>query len=245
MAVTTDVLRQLKSIWQLAFNEPPAAIDGFFAIAFSPDRCRYLTENGVPVSALYWLDCEYEGGKLAYIYAVATHPDHCGKGLASQLLNETHAHLKALGYAGAVLKPANGLFPFYERLGYKTSGYIRRFSAEASNNPIPIRQLSAAAYGLLRRSYLPENGIRQEGVTLDFLDTFAAFYASEDALVCVAKEEPVILEYLGNRNSAPGILASLEINSAEIPTPGDEIPFAMFYPLNCTKTPGYLGITLE
>lgn len=243
--MTTDILCRLKSIWQLAFKEPVEAIEGFFANAFSPDRCRYLTENGTPVSALYWFDCEYEGGKLAYIYAVATHPDHCGKGLASKLMAETHAHLKALGYAGAVLKPANGLFPFYERLGYQTCGYIRRFSAQASNISVPIRRLSAAEYGLFRRTYLPENGIRQEGITLDFLSSFASFYASDDALVCVGKEDPVIFEYLGNPHSAPGILASLGIKTAEIPTSGNEIPFAMFYPLNCTKTPGYLGITLE
>lgn len=242
--MNTDVLYGLKSIWQLAFQESNEAIDGFFASAFSPDRCRYLTEDGLPVSALYWFDCEYQGGALAYIYAVATHPDHCGKGLASRLLKETHEHLKQLGYAGAVLKPAEGLFPFYERLGYQTCGYIRRFSAEAGI-PAPIRCLSPAEFGLLRRSYLPENGIRQEGITLDFLGTFASFYASEDALVCVATDGPEIFEYLGNPHSAPGILAALGMKSAEIPTPGDEIPFAMFYPLNCTKIPGYLGITLE
>lgn len=243
--MNTDVLYGLKSIWQLAFQESNEAIDGFFARAFSPDRCRYLAENGTPVSALYWFDCEYEGGKLAYIYAVATHPDHCGKGLASKLMAETHTHLKALGYAGAVLKPANGLFPFYERLGYQICGYIRHFSADAGNIPAPIKRLSAEEYGLLRRAYLPENGIRQEGVTLDYLGTFASFYASDDALVCVGKEDPVIFEYLGNLHSAPGVLASLGVKTAIIPTPGNEIPFAMFYPLNCTKTPGYLGLTLE
>ena len=114
----------LKKLWKTVFGDPDAFIDSFFEIAFSPQRCLYLTENNQPVSALYWFDCEYEGGKLAYIYAVATSPEHRGKGLASQLMKDTHAHLKALGYAGAVLKPASGLFPFYERLGYVTSGYI-------------------------------------------------------------------------------------------------------------------------
>ena len=243
--MNTDVICQLKTLWQLVFQEPMEAIDAFFATGFSPDRCRYLTQDGVPISALYWLDCEYEGGKLAYIYAVATHPDHRGKGLASRLLEETHEHLKAMGYAGAVLKPAKGLFPFYGRLGYVTSGYIRRFTATQSNLPIPLKSLSKEEYGLLRRSFLPPNAVRQEGETLDFLHTFARFYASEDALFCVAQQEPVLLEYLGNPHSAPGILAALHIKSAEIPTPGDEIPFTMFYPLNCTKIPGYLGITLE
>ena len=243
--MTTDVLQDLKTLWQTAFHEPMEAINGFFANGFSPDRCRYLTENGRPVSALYWFDCEYDGGKLAYIYAVATDPEHRGKGLASKLMQDTHAYLKALGYAGAVLKPASGLFPFYERLGYVTSGYIRRFVAEANDIPLPLKELSAEEYGLLRRSYLPQNGIRQEGVTLTFLHTFAKFYAAGNSIFCLAKDEPVFFEYLGNPNTAPNILAALGIKTSEIPTIGDEIPFAMFHPLNCTKIPGYLGISLE
>jgi GNAT superfamily N-acetyltransferase len=240
--VNTDCLKQL---WKIVFGDPDSFIDAFFHVAFSPDRCRCIEEAGKPVSALYWFDCSYEGGKLAYIYAVATHPEHRGKGLASRLLEDTHAHLKELGYAGAVLKPAAGLFPFYERLGYETCGYITRFCAEASDSPLPLRQITAEEYGCLRKSFLPENGISQEGVTLAFLSTFASFYACADALVCANKEEQVVFEYLGNPHSAPGILSALSVKSAEIPTPGQDIPFAMWHPLNCTKMPGYLGITLE
>ena len=237
----TDKLRDL---WKTVFGDTDPFLDAFFSIAYSPDRCRYLMEDGAVVSALYWFDCEYKGGRLAYIYAVATDPDHRGKGLASRLMTQTHAHLKEMGYAGAVLKPAKGLFPFYERLGYHTSGYICRFAAEAGE-PIPLQELSAAEFGHLRRKYLPEDGVRQEGLTLDFLHSFARFYAAEDALVCAAPLEGVIFEYLGNSHSAPGILGALGISQAEIPTPGQEIPYTMFCPLNCTKTPGYLGITLE
>ena len=235
----------LKQLWKIVFGDTDFFIDTFFDVAFSQDRCRYFTENGEIVSALYWFDCHYEGGKLAYIYAVATHPDHRGKGLASRLLEETHNHLKAQGYAGCVLKPAKGLFPFYERLGYVTSGYIRRFPAESGNSPAAIRQLSAGEYGLLRKAFLPANSVIQEGKTLDFLETFALLYASDDALFCIGKEEPVFFEYLGNPHSASGILATLGINHAKIPTFGSDTPFTMYHPLNCTKIPGYLGITLE
>ena len=243
--MNTDVLCKLKTIWQAAFHEPMEAIDGFFSCGFSAQRCRFLLEGGEPVSVLYWFDCEYPGGKLAYIYAVATHPDHRGKGLASRLLAQTHEHLKALGYAGAVLKPADGLFPFYERLGYKPSGYICRFTAHAADIPTRLQRLSPEAFADRRRQFLPENAVVQEGATLDYLSTFAEFYASDDALVCVAADRSAIFEYLGNPHSAPGILQALRIKSAEFPTPGKDIPFTMFYPLNCTKTPGYLGITLE
>lgn len=235
----------LKRLWKTVFGDPDSFIDAFFRIAYSPDRCRYIEEQGQIVSALYWFDCEYEGGKLAYIYAVATHPDHRGKGLASRLLEETHDHLKALGYAGTVLKPAKGLFPFYERLGYATCGYICRFTAEANSLPADLKELSPSEFGAARRTYLPENSILQEGLTLEFFHTYARFYAGEDAIICVAREDPYVFEYLGNPHSAPGILAALGIKSSEISTPGTNIPFVMHHPLNCTKSPGYLGITLE
>ena len=235
----------LKRLWKTVFGDPDAFIDDFFRVAYSPERCSCIEENGEAVSALYWFDCQYEGGRLAYIYAVATHPDHRGKGLASRLLEQTHAHLKDLGYAGCVLKPAQGLFPFYERLGYVTSGYLRRFDAASGAAPAPIKELSAREYGRLRRSFLPENGIVQEGVTLEFLHTFARFFSCGDGIFCVGRDEPVFFEYLGNIGSVPGVLCAFQLESARIPTVGREIPFAMWLPLNCTKMPGYLGISLE
>lgn len=234
----------LKCLWKTVFGDSDAFIDSFFQIAYSPERCKYIAEGDQIVSALYWFDCEYAGGKLAYIYAVATDPNHRGKGLASRLLEETHNHLKALGYAGTVLKPANGLFPFYERLGYETCGYIRRFPAVAGS-PVPIKELDTEAYAARRRALLPHNAVIQEGITLKFLHSFAKFYDAGNTLVCTLPEENVIFEYLGDPDYAPGILAALGISKAEIPTPGTDIPFAMHHPLNCTKIPGYLGITLE
>ena len=240
--MNTDSLRKL---WKTVFGDPDAFLDNFFAIAWSPDRCKYYEQDGEAICALYWFDCCYEGGKLAYIYAVATHPDHRGKGLASRLIRETHAHLKALGYAGTVLKPAKGLFPFYERLGYVTSGYISRFHATAAREPFELVEISAGAYSSGRLGYLPPDKVVQRDVIMDLLKTFARFYAYYDSIVCVAKEEPVIFEYLGDPNLAPGFLAALGIREADIPTFGHDIPYTMFYPLNCTKKPGYLGITLE
>ena len=240
--MNTNALRKL---WKTVFGDSDTFLDSFFSIAYSPQRCKYYEQDGEAICALYWFDCAYEGGRLAYIYAVATHPDHRGKGLASQLLKQTHAHLKSLGYAGCVLKPASGLFPFYERLGYVTSGFVCRFHAQSSTEPVPLEVVSAGEYGRLRRSYLPKSGIIQEDITLEFLQTFATFYASESAIFCLFREEPIFFEYLGNPDSAPGILATLQIKTAEIPTIGQEIPYVMWHPLNCTKKPGYLGITLE
>ena len=93
-------------------------------------------------------------------------------------------------------------------------------------------------HGLMRKN-------ESEGVIMKLLHTFARFYAYYDTILCVGREEPVIFEYLGDPNLAPGFLAALGIKEAEIPTFGQDIPYTMWHPLNCTKKPGYLGITLE
>lgn len=243
--MSTEIISGLRALWKTVFHDTDAFLDAFFQIAYSPDRCRYHAQDGQILSALYWFDCQCEGRKLAYIYAVATDPAHRGKGLASRLLNETHSHLQALGYSGAVLKPAEGLFPFYERLGYRTSCYVNRFTAEAGAVCAQIKALSPSEYACLRRTYLPKNGILQEGVTLEFLHTFGQFYAAADALLCIAADRSAVFEYLGNPDSAPGILRALGIQQASLPTPGGSIPFAMYLPLDDAPAPGYLGITLE
>ena len=159
--MNTDSLRAL---WKTVFGDTDAFLDNFFRIAYSPDRCRFIEENGDAICVLYWFDCSYSGGKLAYIYAVATHPQHRGKGLASQLLQQTHEQLKQMGYAGAVLKPAKGLFPFYKRLGYVTSGFIRRFYEKASTVPTDLTELTPEAYGRRRQAFLPPDAIIQDGI---------------------------------------------------------------------------------
>ena len=240
--MNTDSLRKL---WKIVFGDTDAFLDNFFSIAYSPERCKFYEQDGEAICALYWFDCAYNGGKLAYIYAVATHPDHRGQGLASRLMAETHDHLKALDYAGAVLKPAKGLFPFYERLGYETCGYISRFTAEADEEPAKLTALTPDAYAAARQEILPKNMVDPQGTMLALLNTYARFYAFSGGIICVAKEEPVVFEYLGDPNLAPSILAALHINHAEIPTFGKDIPYAMWRPLNAANTPGYLGIALE
>ena len=96
---------QLKQLWHMAFGDGEEFIDLFFRTAYAPERCLYLTEDDQITAALYWLDCEYRGQKQAYIYAVATHPDHRGKGLCRMLIQDTHNLLRSRSYAGALLVP--------------------------------------------------------------------------------------------------------------------------------------------
>ena len=245
----TDLLpiAELKQLWQQAFREPMESIDLFFRTGFSPERCLYTQQDGKVVSALYWFDCLWEDKPLAYIYALATLAAHRGQGLAGRLLDQAHRHLAQKGYHGVILKPADGLFPYYEKQGYATSGYISHLEVETSSIPAPVKELSKEAYGALRRQYLPAGGVIQEGSALDFLHVYARFWEGPGCVLCTLQDEPVILEYLGDPNSAPGVLRALNIPKAAPITPGTDIPFLMYHPLTCSSEegPSYLGLSLE
>ena len=239
---------QLKKLWQLSFGDSIEFIGLFFQTAYSPERCLYLTEDGQVTAALYWLDCTYRGQRQAYIYAVATHPDHRGKGLCGQLMAQTHVHLKEQGYHAALLRPAdNGQRRMYRKMGYRDATCVAEFDAVAGT-PVPLRKIDAGEYARLRRVWLPENGVVQEGASLTYLAAYTDLYAGEDFLLAGAfyDGEFTGTELLGNRNAAPGILAALGFQHGHFRCPGKEIPFGMFLPLaEDAAEPGYLGLVFD
>lgn len=239
---------QLKELWQLAFGDSEDFINLFFATAYSPDRCLYLTEGAQITAALYWLDCEYAGQKQAYIYAVATHPDYRGKGLCTQLMEKARAVLKQQGCTAALLRPADdGLRRMYGKMGYRDCTGVSEFRCTAGM-PVPLRKLGTEEYAALRRKYLPEDGVLQEGGSLAYLAAYGEFFAGEDFLLAGAPCDGGFcgIELLGNRASAPGILGALGYESGTFRCPGNEIPFAMFLPLAETAAvPGYLGLAFD
>jgi predicted acetyltransferase len=143
----------LRQLWQQAFGDSNETLDAFFATGFSPDRCHYLMENDTVVSALYWFDCQLNGQKLAYLYAVATDEKYRGRGLCRALMENTHSHLLEQGYAAAVLVPGTeNLFCLYEKMGYATFGYVWEFTCKAENAPVQLQKLTAAEYAQKRKA---------------------------------------------------------------------------------------------
>ena len=239
----------LRALWQQAFGDTEEFLDIFFSAAYAPDRCRCLYADGQLAAMLYWFDCQWDGKRLAYLYAVATDAAFQGRGLCRALMENTHAHLKSLGYHGAILVP-NGadLFGLYEKLGYRTCGYVTEFSAAASETPIPLRQVTAAEYARLRRQYLPREGVIQEDETLALLEAFSGFYAGDELLLAAYPEKGKckVCELLGNPAAAPGVLAALGYSEGSFRVPGTGKPFAMYHPLTLDPAaPGYLGLALD
>jgi predicted N-acetyltransferase YhbS len=219
---------QLRLLWQEAFGDTDAFLDVFFSVAFAPERCRCVMENGQVAAALYWFSCESGGQPLAYIYAVATSMQFRGQGLCRKLMAHTHTQLKKLGYAGAILVPGDpGLRKMYRAMGYEDVTGVEHFSYKAGA-PIPLERIDGEQYAALRRARLPQNAVLQEGENLRFLEKMARFYRGEDFILCAVQEEDRLtaLELLGNTAAASGIVAALGCREGTFTVPGEE-PFAM------------------
>ena len=223
---------ELRNLWQTAFGDTEEFIDGFFFTGFSYARCRCVTIGGTLAAALYWFDCDC-GGPWAYVFAVATHPSHRGKGLCRKLMEKTHTHLKALGYCGALLVPAEeGLRRMYGKLGYREGTRLDVFSGVASETPIPLRPLTPEDYRLARREFLPARSVLQRAETFTLLaQTGVRFYAGEGFLMAGEfGPEAHVLEYLGDKSKAPGALAALGCAKGSFRSPVGQTPFAMVHP---------------
>lgn len=239
---------QLQALWKQAFGDPEEFIGSFFRIAYSPRQCRCVYEGDALAAMLYWFDCSWGSKRLAYLYAVATAEAYRGQGLCRALMEDTHRHLRALGYDGCILVPrTTTLFSMYEKLGYTVCSGIRESTVEAGT-PLPLRQIDAEEFAALRRQYLPQNGVVQEGKTLALLQSYSTFYTGENVLLAMYVEEGkcTVCELLGGPEAAPGIVAALGHKCAKVRTPGNETPFAMYRSLvNVPAVPGYFGIALD
>ena len=240
---------QLWQLWQMAFQDSVEYTGLFFSSAFSPDRCLCITEDGQVTAALYWFDCFCNGQKLAYLYAVATHPDHRGKGLCRRLMAAVHACLAARGYSGSLLVPeGDSLRRMYRAMGYRDCTAISEFDCGAGDTPISLRSIGCGEFARLRRELLPPGSVLQEGENLRFLEKQAQFYAGPGFLLAAGLEADSLfgMELLGDPCAAPGILKALNRVHGTFRTPGVERPFAMFLPLVPeAREPAYFGFAFD
>ena len=236
----------LTALWQEAFGDRETFIEGFFRTGFSPARSRCLWLEDRLAAALYWFDCRWAEKKLAYIYAVATDKAYRGRGLCTRLMEDTHGHLRALGYAGAILVPGNEkLFALYGGMGYRPCCPIREVTVTAAGTAT-LHPVNPDTYAALRQGLLPPGGVLQTGAALDYLATFAKLYRGEGFLTAVTPEGETawFQEFLGAAQQLPGVVVALGCREGKLRLPG-QTPGAMYLPLDGTETvPGYFGISL-
>lgn len=245
-----EQLPMLRRLWKTAFGDTEEYLSAFFETAFSPLRCRVAAEDGETAGMLYWFDITCHGQKMAYIYAVATHPEHRGRGVCRNLLADTHRLLKEQGYAAALLVPqSEALRNMYASFGYRDCTTVSELFCAAGRDPVPLHKIDWEEFARLRREYLPEGGVVQEGENLRFLNTQVRFYRGTDFLLAAQEQEEDTLfgaELLGSAAAAPGILKALGCGQGTFRTPGCQAPFAMFRPLTeNAREPGYFGFPFD
>lgn len=239
----------LRRLWKRAFGDEDAFLDLFFTRAFSPDRCRCITENGDILAALYWFDTACDRQKFAYLYAVATDPDHRNRGLCRTLMEDARSLLTAQGYQGLLLVPqTDTLAAMYRRMGYLDCTTVTEFTAPAEDFPLSLRRLNAAEYAEARRKLLPPGGIVQEGENLRFLDTQALFFVGNSWIAAITMEGRKLRchELLGDPEAAYGIVSVLGCEEGFFRIPGPDRPFAQYMPLtpDCVR-PSYFGLAFD
>lgn len=246
---TQAQLPQLQDLWETVFG----AYDGFWELflqtGFSPERCYCLFQGAQITASLCWFDVSCHGQKMAYLYAVMTHPAYRNQGLCRRLLAAVHTRLRQLGYHACLLVPASeALRAMYCSLGYADATGISEFSCVPGPSSISLREVSPEDYARLRRHYLPDGAVIQEGSNLSFLAVQARLLAGTDFLLAAYDEGDTLhaLEFLGRQSAAPGILNALGYSRGIFRTPGDEMPFAMFFPLTADALPPkYFGLAFD
>ena len=245
--ISSDI-PQLRLLWKKAFGDTDAFLDVFFSTAYAQDHCRCIREGVTLCAALYWLDMELQGQKFAYIYAVATDPDYRGRGLCRKLMDDTAAVLTSLGYDGAILMPQDqGLRGMYGKMGYLPATTLEEGICAASV-ACSLEEITPEDYAARRTQLLPAGSMTLSKTAWDFLSQFACFYAGKGFVAAVSREEEHlrILEYLGDRDTAPALVAALGRTEATLRAPGTSKEFAMYLPLTtrCSK-PAYLPFVFD
>ncbi len=241
---------QLRRLWDEAFSDTAFFIGAFFDTAFSTERCRCVTVEGNVAAALYWFSCSFGEKKLAYLYAVATAKEYRSRGICRLLMDDTHIHLKALGFDAAILVPgSDSLFGFYERMGYRICGSIQELQCTASDDVIAMQRIGRNEYEQLRRTFLPANGVLQEGENLDLLVCTEEFYRGEQFLLAGHCEDGkfVGVELLGEPGAAPQMLCGLGCGAGIFRMPGRGRAFVMTFPLHekAELSDIYFGIAFD
>ena len=164
-SVPEDVPAQ-RELWRLAFGDSDAYIDNFCSTYYRPERVLELKEDGVLRSMTAWFDTTFvvpgQGEyRAAYLYAVATHPDCRGRGLAAKLLAGADDCFRSLNISAVTTVPAEPSLPnFFGANGFREcfrilSGTLRR--EEILQPPSNfLRPASPEEYGRVRELLLAD-----------------------------------------------------------------------------------------
>ena len=152
----------LKELWKLAFGDEDAYIDHFFTQYYRPERMLVLEEDETVRAMTAWFDMPlvFADGtewSSAYLYAVATHPECRGRGMAGKLLAFADQWLAEQGFTCVSTVPARpDLHVFFGQNGFEECFALeqREYIPRVKIAPAPLAAIDSEAYGTLRERVL-------------------------------------------------------------------------------------------
>ena len=175
-----DIPRQ-RELWQLAFGDTGAYVDNFYRTYYKPERMLMLEEDGVVQAMTAWFDTTFavpgqEEYRAAYLYAVATHPEARGRGLAGHLLADVDGLFRSWGVQAVTTVPAEpSLHQFFGRNGFRECFVHgeQEYRPESRTEPLSgetpkLDRLTAADYAGLREVRLagmPHIALSKEAIS--------------------------------------------------------------------------------
>ena len=217
----------LQALWARVFGDGPEVTEAFFR-SFPPEQHTRVIESDGEIAAMAsWLPvtlCDRSG---AYIYAVATAPEHRNREFARTLTGELERVLQAEGLAFAALCPAEqSLYDFYAALGYETAFFCCCFEANAAGEGLALTPLRPAQYLSERAAFLPPKSCLWDAAALSYLaDTGTRFYRFPGgcAAISVLPDGCLYIPELlcaDAQKTAPALCRSLNAPRAGIFAPG-------------------------
>ncbi len=180
---------QIIALWQRVFGDGEAVVAECLDVLAGAGNV-YVSAEGETVNAiLLAAPCSCGGRQGAYLYALATQPEHRGHGVMAGLLAHAEVECKRRGAAFLALVPAGeSLFGYYRKLGFSditlrwvlmNPAQVLHMAGEGGAFPAgphvhEVRDTATLAG--LREEFLPREAVRFAGAreALALRDVFAA-----------------------------------------------------------------------
>ena len=244
----------LQALWARVFGDGAEVTDSFFRRFPPKQHTRVIETEGEIAAMASWIPVTLSDLSGAYVYTVATAPEHRRRGLARTLTGELEQALSARDLVFAALCPAErSLYDFYAALGYETAFFCDQFEAAPEGEGLTLSQLSSAQYRKEREALLPAPGCLWDEAALSYLaDTGTRFYGFPGGCVAVntlpdgSLRVPELL-CADAQKTAPDLCRSLNAPRAEVFAPGIDRPRGMlkWFTFGQKIPRAYLGFALD
>ncbi|MDO5014883.1 MAG: GNAT family N-acetyltransferase [Clostridia bacterium] len=120
--------QDLISLWNTVFEDSIEYIENFMNYNFNSENIIVAKYKEKIVSAYYFIPVNFENHSAYYLYAAATLPEYRKMGIMGELLKYGMNLAQKRKIRFVLLSPANeSLYNYYEKFGFKTVFYIKRY----------------------------------------------------------------------------------------------------------------------